>query len=87
MFAVISVTSFFFTIISIQQEKLALRMGKLGTSPESRLWFSAFESFCLPVGLFWLGWTASPAIHWIVPALGVGAATIGIFSIYLATFK
>lgn len=41
----------------------------------------------MPVGLFWFGWSASPSVPWIVPALGVGCATIGIFTIYLATFN
>ena len=33
------------------------------------------------------GFSAQPSIHWIVPALAIGFATIGIFYIYLATFN
>lgn len=41
----------------------------------------------MPVGLFWFGWTSYSSIPWIVPTLAIGFATIGILSIYLATFN
>ena len=34
-----------------------------------------------------IGWTSFPSIHWIVPTLAIGCATMGIFSIYLAVFN
>lgn len=74
-------------IISIWQEKIAARFGKLSSSAEGRLYFVCVESILLPVGLFWFGWTSFPSIPWIVPSLAVGCATMGIFSIYLATFN
>ncbi|TVY34503.1 Efflux pump [Lachnellula occidentalis] len=55
--------------------------------PEGRLYFACIESVLLPIGLFWFGWTHFPSIPWIVPALAVGCATMGIYSIYLATFN
>ncbi|KAF3805476.1 Efflux pump FUBT [Colletotrichum gloeosporioides] len=55
--------------------------------PERRLYFSCVESICLPIGLFILGWTAREQVHWIVPAIGLGISTLGIFSIYLAVFN
>lgn len=75
------------TIISISQEKIAMRLGKLSSSTESRLYFVCVESILLPIGLFWFGWTSFPSVHWIVPSMAVGCATMGIFSIYLATFN
>ncbi|KAJ5083993.1 Major facilitator superfamily domain general substrate transporter [Penicillium alfredii] len=75
------------TLISIWQERIALRLGKLSSSAEARLYFVCVESVLLPVGLFWFGWTSYPSIHWIVPSMAVGCATMGIFSIYLATFN
>ncbi|EGX95172.1 MFS multidrug transporter [Cordyceps militaris CM01] len=57
------------------------------TTPESRLLSTSVQSVLLPAGLFWFGWTASPEVHWIFPALAVGACTMGIFSIYLAVFN
>lgn len=55
--------------------------------PESRLYFACVESVFLPIGLFWFGWTQFHSIPWIVPTLAVGCSTMGIYSIYLATFN
>ena len=87
VFASMCVAAVLSTFLNVYQEKAALRLNKLSSTPESRLFFSCIESAFLPIGLFWLGWTAFPMIHWIVPVIAVGAATIGIFSIYLATFN
>lgn len=75
------------TVLSIYQERIAMRFGKLSSTPEGRLYFACIESALLPVGLFWFGWTSFPSVPWIVPALAVGCATVGIFSIYLAVFN
>lgn len=75
------------TLISIWQEKIAAHFGKLSSSAEGRLYFVCIESILLPIGLFWFGWTSFPSVPWIVPTLAVGCATMGIFSIYLATFN
>lgn len=72
------------TILSIYQEKIAIRYGKLSSTPEGRLYFSCIESALMPIGLFWFGWTSFPQTHWIAPTLAIGCATMGIFSIYLA---
>ncbi|KAI9051802.1 hypothetical protein LZ554_004067 [Drepanopeziza brunnea f. sp. 'monogermtubi'] len=56
-------------------------------SPEGRLYFACIESALLPTGLFWFGWTQFPSIPWVVPAMAVACATMGIYSIYLATFN
>lgn len=34
--------------------------------------------------MFWYGFTTYPTMHWIIPTLATGCATIGIYSIYLA---
>ncbi|BDD63998.1 hypothetical protein MAP00_008848 [Monascus purpureus] len=81
-----SIGAMIITPISIYQEKLAARLGKLSTSPEGRLYFPCAMSILLPVGLFWFGWT-SLVHHWIVPALAVACSTMGIFSVYLAVFN
>ena len=64
-----------------------MRLGKMPSSVEGRLYFVCVESILLPIGLFWFGWTSFPSVHWIVPSMAVGCATMGIFSIYLATFN
>lgn len=75
------------TLISIWQEKLVARFGKSSSAAEGRLYFVCGASILLPIGLFWFGWTSFSSIHWIVPSIAVGCATMGIFSIYLATFN
>lgn len=64
-----------------------MRIGKMSSTPEGRLLFACVESVLMPIGLFWFGWTSFPSVPWIVPTIAVGCATMGIFSIYLATFN
>ena len=87
VFAAMSIGAIIGTVLSIYQEKIARHYGKLGSSPEDRLYFSCIESVLMPIGLFWFGWTSFPSVPWIAPTLAVGCATIGIFSIYLAVFN
>ena len=76
------------TWLSIYQEKWAVkRYPEKMKSPEGRLLFTCFEAALVPIGLFWFGWTCYPSIHWIVPAIAVGVATMGIFSVFLAVFN
>ncbi|KAE8152599.1 major facilitator superfamily domain-containing protein [Aspergillus avenaceus] len=87
VFAAVSIGSLIATPLSIYQEKLAMRLGKMSGTPEGRLYFTCIESILLPIGLFWFGWTSFPSVPWIVSTLAIGCSTIGIFSIYLATFN
>jgi MFS family permease len=89
IFAAVMVGGIVSTALSIYQEKLALRYfpEKVSATPEGRLYFACVESALMPIGLFWFGWTSYSDIHWIVPAIAVAVATMGIFSIYLATFN
>lgn len=56
-------------------------------APESRIYFTCISSVLLPLGLYAFGFTSRPTIHWIVPAIGITLATMGIYTIYLATFN
>lgn len=56
-------------------------------APESRLYFTCVTATLLPVGLFLFGFTSRPETHWIVPAVAICLATMGIYSVYLATFN
>jgi len=41
-----------------------------------------YSSWCVPVGLFWYGWTAETHQHWILPIIGtifVGIGLLGTF--------
>jgi hypothetical protein len=89
VFAATCVGSILATIISIYQEKIAIKKGwgKLVDNPEGRLYFACIESALMPIGLFMFGWTSFSDIHWIAPAIAIALATMGIFAIYLAVFN
>ncbi|KAL5363336.1 major facilitator superfamily domain-containing protein [Aspergillus floccosus] len=87
VFTSMCVAVIFATIISIYQEKIAMRFWKLPRTPEARLYFVCVQSALMPIGLFWFGWTSFSSVPWIVPTLAVGCATMGILSIYLAVFN
>ncbi|KAI9370274.1 major facilitator superfamily domain-containing protein [Aspergillus egyptiacus] len=52
--------------------------------PEARLYTSIPGSLLFTAGLFWYGWASMPDVHWIVPTMGITAAGVGIYSIYMA---
>jgi multidrug resistance protein len=89
VFASICVCAIISTFLSIWQEKWVVKHYpvKINGSPEGRLFFTCIESALMPIGIFWFGWTCYSSIHWIVPTIAIGVATMGIFSIYLATFN
>ncbi|OKL56652.1 hypothetical protein UA08_08238 [Talaromyces atroroseus] len=87
VFTAISAGAILATLLSIYQEKVAIRFGKMSSTPEGRLYFACIESILMPVGMFWFGWTSFSSIPWIVPSLAVACATMGIFSVYLAVFN
>jgi len=87
VFAALCVAGFIFTPITIWQEKLAIRYKFLPDTPEARLYFACVESALLPIGLFWFGWTITPDTPWIVPAMAITCASMGVFTIYLAVFS
>lgn len=87
VFAAMCVGALLASILCIYQEKMARHYGMMSSSPEGRLYFCCFESALLPIGLFWFGWTQFSQVHWIVPTMAIGCATMGIFSIYLCVFN
>jgi DHA1 family multidrug resistance protein-like MFS transporter len=50
--------------------------------PEKRLPPAMVGAFCIPICLFWFGWTSRPSVHWIVPIIGSGFFTIGAFLLF-----
>ncbi|KAI9690453.1 MAG: hypothetical protein M1822_009416 [Bathelium mastoideum] len=86
-FAAVSIGAIISTIVTIVQEKWARRGERKAPSPEGRLYFSCVQSALMPIGLFWFGWTSFRSIPWVVPALAIACATMGIYSIYLAVFN
>ncbi|KAI0321850.1 multidrug resistance protein 4 [Amylostereum chailletii] len=51
--------------------------------PEMRLPALIFGSLFVPVGLFWYGWSAQAAVHWIMPIIGTGIFGFGMMACYL----
>ncbi|KAK3629311.1 hypothetical protein LTR56_013030 [Elasticomyces elasticus] len=89
VFAAMCVGTIIITVISFFHNSIASVLVphlNSGGSPEARLHLAAVESILLPIGLFWYGWSANPSIHWIVPALALACATMGMFAVYLAVF-
>lgn len=50
--------------------------------PEKRLPPAFVGAFCIPICLFWFGWTATASIHWIVPIIGSSFFGIGGFLLF-----
>ncbi|KAI9032016.1 MFS general substrate transporter [Hyaloraphidium curvatum] len=53
--------------------------------PEERLWPAFVGGPLFVIGMFWLGWTSYPSIHWIVPALAGLPIGAGIMVIFMST--
>ncbi|KAJ4348127.1 uncharacterized protein N0V89_009499 [Didymosphaeria variabile] len=51
--------------------------------PEHRLYTMCVGGFCLPVGLFWYGWSTQEMTHWIVPILGTGFIGFGLLMTFM----
>lgn len=50
--------------------------------PEWRLPPSFVGAFCIPICLFWFGWSSRPSVHWIVPIIGSAWFSIGAFLLF-----
>lgn len=89
VFSAVCVGGILSTVLSIYQDKWAVKKfgAKFTANPEGRLWFTCAEALLMPVGMFWFGWTCYSSVHWIVPTIALVAVTMGIFSIFLATFN
>jgi DHA1 family multidrug resistance protein-like MFS transporter len=56
-------------------------------APEAQIPAACFGSLCLPISLFWFGWTGQyQSIHWIVPILASGLFSIGGCTIFNSIF-
>jgi DHA1 family multidrug resistance protein-like MFS transporter len=50
--------------------------------PEWRLPPSFVGAFCIPICLFWFGWSSRPDIHWIMPIIGTAWFSVGAFLLF-----
>jgi DHA1 family multidrug resistance protein-like MFS transporter len=58
------------------------RFTKSWFKPEMVLPPTFFGSVCLPICLFWYGWSARSSIHWIMPVIGSSFFTVGIVTLF-----
>lgn len=54
-------------------------------SPEARLWAGVVGGPIFGAGMFWLGWSAYPNVHWIVPALAGLPLGLGVMTIFMSS--
>ncbi|KAK2810023.1 hypothetical protein FQN49_008565 [Arthroderma sp. PD_2] len=54
-----------------------------GSKPEHRLPPLFVGTFLIPIGLFWYGWTAEKAVHWIAPIVGTSFIGVGTICAFL----
>ncbi|KAN0117373.1 putative caffeine resistance protein 5 [Hyaloscypha variabilis] len=70
----------FFLHLYLVQEPQFNENGEI--KPEKRFPPACVGAFCIPLCLFWFGWTARPSIHWIVPIIGSGWFSVGAFLLF-----
>ncbi|RDW93826.1 MFS general substrate transporter [Aspergillus mulundensis] len=88
VFAAMCTGSLIATVIGCFQDNiLAACYRRVPSTPEGRLYPSSVQSALLPIALFWFAGTLAPSVHWTLPTLAIGCATMGLFSIYLAVFN
>ncbi|GAM85273.1 hypothetical protein ANO11243_032770 [Dothideomycetidae sp. 11243] len=52
--------------------------------PEVRLEGMVAAAICLPIGLFWYGWSAEKRIAWIMPLIGTAWFGLGIIGMFMS---
>ncbi|KAK2782510.1 hypothetical protein FQN52_000838 [Onygenales sp. PD_12] len=64
---------------------LAAKNGKGELKPEYRLPLMIPGGVCIPIGLFWYGWTAEKGLHYILPIIGTGFVGLGMILIFMTS--
>jgi len=70
----------FFAYLYYVQEPQFNENGEI--QPEKRLPPAFIGAFCIPICLFWFGWTSRASVPWIVPIIGSSFFTIGAFLLF-----
>ncbi|KAJ4987933.1 multidrug resistance protein [Stagonosporopsis vannaccii] len=71
-----------FTWLYFYQEKQFDENGNI--APEKRLIPAMVGCWCVPICLFWFGWSSRPDIHWIVPIIGTSFFGMAAFTLFNA---
>lgn len=77
--AIVVIPPFFLYLYFVQEPQFN-ENGEI--KPEKRLPPAFVGEFCIPICLFWFGWTARPSVHWIVPIIGSGWFSVGAFLLF-----
>ncbi|KAI9782163.1 MAG: hypothetical protein M1835_004083 [Candelina submexicana] len=77
--ALVVIPPFFYYVYKVQERQFNDR-GEI--QPEKRLPPALVSVFCIPICLFWFGWSARSNIHWIMPIAGSGLFSVGTFLLY-----
>lgn len=77
--ALVTLIPFWAYLYYIQEPQFKEYGGNL--PPEKRMVPALFGSFCLPICLFWFGWTAGRT-HWIVPIIGSAWFAAGAMTLF-----
>ncbi|KAF8477539.1 major facilitator superfamily domain-containing protein [Kalaharituber pfeilii] len=54
------------------------------SKPEFRLPILFIGGILIPAGLFWYGWSAEKALHWIMPLIGAAIFCCGMISVFIS---
>ncbi len=55
--------------------------------PEYRLLPTTYGAPCVPIGLFWYGWSAEACTHWIIPIIGTAFVGMGLIATIVSSVK
>ncbi|TEY61052.1 hypothetical protein BOTCAL_0175g00030 [Botryotinia calthae] len=77
--SLVVIPPFFWYLYKFQEPKFD-ESGNI--KPEIRLQPAFVGAFCIPICLFWFGWTSKESIHWIVPITGSAFFSIGAFLLF-----
>ncbi|KAH0848190.1 hypothetical protein AYO21_05322 [Fonsecaea monophora] len=65
-------------------KRIRAKQAQGDVSPEIRLEGLIPAAFCIPIGLFWYGWSVEKEVHWIMPIIGTGWVGLGLMGIFMA---
>ncbi|KAF2622136.1 multidrug resistance protein-like protein [Macroventuria anomochaeta] len=74
--------SILFTWLYLYQEKQFDENGNI--APEKRLIPAMVGCWCVPICLFWFGWSSRSEVHWIVPIIGTSFFGMAAFTLFNA---
>lgn len=73
--------------LTVKEIKKAEAAGQMAFHPEIRLYYAMFgPAVCIPVSLFWMGWTASPGVSIWSPILAAALFGFGVTGVFISAY-